>query len=195
MSAWNGWYHVNGNTYGTWLPGDPRGWRTKGHKRHVEGDYRNPPPPGTDAGLLAYSQELLKQPPVHLPGDMRKLAGQALVDMLMELEAQVLAVSVGGQHFHLLARFPIRSVKQVVGQAKRHAAFTCRDRGFQGRIWASSTKVTPVSDRSHQVNVFHYITRHEGEGAWTWTFREGRNWPTTIQRKPQTEDGNDEGVQ
>ena len=45
MTAWNNWYHVNGNTYGTWLPGDPRGWRERGHKKHVAGDYKNPPPP------------------------------------------------------------------------------------------------------------------------------------------------------
>jgi len=39
MEPWNHWYHVNGNTYGTWLPGDPRGWRSYKHKRHVEGEY------------------------------------------------------------------------------------------------------------------------------------------------------------
>ena len=33
MPAWNGWYHVTGNTYGTWLPGDPRGWRECHRKR------------------------------------------------------------------------------------------------------------------------------------------------------------------
>ena len=52
MGAWNGWYHVNGNTYGTWLPGDERGWRSRHHKVHVNGDYKNPPPPGAhDAHL------------------------------------------------------------------------------------------------------------------------------------------------
>src|SRR3954468_9029001 len=42
-TPWNNWYHCMGNTYGTWLPGDPRGFRTRLHREHVEGDYRNPP--------------------------------------------------------------------------------------------------------------------------------------------------------
>lgn len=45
--AWNAWYHVLTNTYGTWLRGDRRGWRERHHRKHVEGDYKNPPKPGT----------------------------------------------------------------------------------------------------------------------------------------------------
>jgi hypothetical protein len=44
MSAWRDWYHVTGSTYGAWLPGDPRGFRTRHHRQHVEGDYKDPPP-------------------------------------------------------------------------------------------------------------------------------------------------------
>jgi hypothetical protein len=36
MLAWNAWYHVTVNTYGTWLPGDPRGWHTR-HRRAQPG--------------------------------------------------------------------------------------------------------------------------------------------------------------
>ena len=46
MQPWRHWYHCNGSTYGTWLPGDPRGWRSRNHRVHVPGDYRTPPPPG-----------------------------------------------------------------------------------------------------------------------------------------------------
>ena len=35
-SAWNGWYHVTGGTYGTWLRGDGRGWRDRKHRTHVD---------------------------------------------------------------------------------------------------------------------------------------------------------------
>ena len=38
MKAWRGWYHVTGGTYGSWLPGDPRGWRARGRREHVDGD-------------------------------------------------------------------------------------------------------------------------------------------------------------
>lgn len=43
---WNDWCHCMGHTYGTWLPGDPCSFRTRHHRQHIEGDYRNPPPKG-----------------------------------------------------------------------------------------------------------------------------------------------------
>jgi hypothetical protein len=42
--AWNDWYHVVVHVYGSWLRGDPRGWRARHHREHVDGDYKNPPP-------------------------------------------------------------------------------------------------------------------------------------------------------
>ena len=57
MAAWNNWYHVNGNTYGTWLPGDPRGWRERGHKKHVDGDYKSPPPAGSGDAMHRYAHD------------------------------------------------------------------------------------------------------------------------------------------
>ena len=68
---WNHWYHCTASTYGTWLRGDPRGWRARHHREHVEGDYRNPPPPGTYAPMLAQSKKLMKRPAVHLPNEVR----------------------------------------------------------------------------------------------------------------------------
>ena len=32
---WNDWYHCNGNTYGTWLRGDPRGFRERRHRLEI----------------------------------------------------------------------------------------------------------------------------------------------------------------
>ena len=45
-TAWHGWFHIIGNTYGTWVRGDPKGFRTLHHREHIEGDYKHPPPPG-----------------------------------------------------------------------------------------------------------------------------------------------------
>ena len=84
MGAWNGWYHVNGSTYGTWLRGDPRGWRERHHRRHVEGDYRNPPPAEESEALHAYSEKLMGKDAVRLSREQRVAAGQAMVEKLTE---------------------------------------------------------------------------------------------------------------
>ena len=38
------WFHCISTTYGAWLYGDARGFRTRHHREHIVGDYRSPPP-------------------------------------------------------------------------------------------------------------------------------------------------------
>jgi len=173
MGAWRGWYHVNGNTYGTWLPGDPRGWREKRHRKHVPGDYKNPPPPGFGDDILRRSRRLLKYPPVRFDPDQRELAGTALVETLLARRIEVLALSMDAIHYHILGRFPDGQVRRHVGRAKLHAYHLLRERWQVGKVWQALCNVTPVSDRTHQVNVFRYIRSHADKGAWVWTFHEG----------------------
>jgi len=40
--AGNTWNPINGNTYGTWLRGDARGWRARQNREHYEGDDKKP---------------------------------------------------------------------------------------------------------------------------------------------------------
>lgn len=58
-TPWCDWYHIMGSTFGTWLPGDPKGFRTRHHREHVEGDYKNPPPKGTHDARWKRSKELM----------------------------------------------------------------------------------------------------------------------------------------
>jgi len=176
MSAWNYWYHITTNTYGTWLPGDPRGWRSRDHKRHVDGDYRNPPPTGADAGLYDYAKRNMKQSPVFLTTDQRKVAGQAMVEMLVDQRLKVIALSLDAVHCHFLARFPSRSGGPIVGRAKKHAYFKLHATGHVGKLWARACRMLPITDRQHQVNTYNYIRDHAHVGAWVWTFKEGLYW-------------------
>lgn len=176
MWAWNDWYHVNGNTYGTWLPGDPRGWREKRHKKHVDGDCKNPPPKGSGDAMHRHARSLLKQSPVHLDIAQRGIAGRALVEWFLTHDVEILALSLDAIHYHLLARFPDKQVRPRVGRAKKHAYHELRDHSFEGRLWQRGCNVVPISDRPHQLNVFGYIGRHRQLGAWTWTFRDVLYW-------------------
>ena len=66
MSETQVWFHIVISTYGAWLPGDPRGFRTRYHQEHVEGDYQHPPPAGVYEPRHEHSEGLLKEPPVVL---------------------------------------------------------------------------------------------------------------------------------
>lgn len=173
MKAWNGWYHVNGNTYGTWLRGDPRGWRARWHREHVDGDYKHPPPPGTGDALLRRSKSVMNKPPVRLTREQRALAGREMVLKLLEQNVQIIALAVTAVHYHLLLKIPDAQVRWRVGLAKKHASHELSKVGLPGTVWAKKCRALPIQDRAHQVNVFEYIQEHATEGAWVWTFRDG----------------------
>ncbi len=70
------WFHVVLTTYGAWLPGDVRGFRTRHHREHIEGDYKSPPPQGVYTERLHRSQALLKQPEVRLTAGQQETVGK-----------------------------------------------------------------------------------------------------------------------
>ncbi|MCG8406090.1 MAG: transposase [Phycisphaerales bacterium] len=170
---WNDWYHCNGNTYGTWLQGDPRGFRERHHRRHVDGDYKNPPPPGTYDALYAKSVRQLKQRPVRLDKTQRRVAVDAMAEKLLRDGIEVIAAAVDDHHFHLLVRCPDHHPRHWVGRAKKHASHRLSEQGLVGQVWGKGCRALPITDRKHQVNVFGYVERHVREGAAVWTFRGG----------------------
>ena len=189
---WNDWYHCNGNTYGTWLPGDPRGFRERHHRQDVNGDYKAPPPPGANADLLDRSRRLMRKQAVHLNAEQRQVALSALVDKLQTDPVELLALAIDDHHFHLLARFRDHRPKHWVGRAKMNASMLLRDVGLPGKVWAVGCRTLPIRDRSHQLNAFDYILNHRRQGATVWTFRDtipqsqNPTPPTKARRKPAT---------
>ncbi len=182
MFAWNGWYHVNGNTYGTWLRGDPRGWRARKHREHCEGDYKNPPSRGMYDDLLKLSRQRLECNPVLLDWNAIVVAGQSLVEKLIDKSVEVIAFSLDKRHYHILARYPSTDVRWWVGLAKKHAFHELNALGRKGPLWAKRNRVLPLRDRRHQENTFEYILDHAYRGAWVWHWRVGTPWRKSINK-------------
>lgn len=171
-APWRDWYHCNGNTYGTWLPGDPRGFRTRLHKTHIKGDYRSPPPPGRDAAILERSRHSMKDTAVSLDRSQRGIACREMAAKMLALHIELIALAVDDHHYHILARFPDHRPRLWVGRAKYHSSMVLRGAKSHARIWASGCRALPIRDRAHQRNAFNYIIRHRMRGAAVWTFRD-----------------------
>ncbi len=167
----NKWRHVVISTLNSWLPGDPRGWRSKKHRKHSSGDYKNPPPPGEHAGIFRHSQKI-SDDPVCIPRNARKLACMTIVEELEDKGYRVLMVGVGAVHAHILVELPddVVRVKTIVGDCKRKSSHAIRDI-LPGRIWAHGGRFDRVEDEEHHRNVYGYILEHIDEGAYVWSYR------------------------
>jgi len=194
-APWNNWFHCICSTYGSWLPGDERGFRSWQHRLHVEGDYRHPPREGEHEAILHRSRSQMQRPAVVLTIEQRKVVCEAVADRLRALEVEFVDLCVSAMHMHLLARFrrldgsysssiprlPPQSAladgrdplpRHVVGLLKKHAALTVRRQfpaAHDGGIWAQRGKLEPVHDRAHQLQIVAYIRRHSSQGAIVWS--------------------------
>lgn len=94
MLPWNHWYHCTTHTYGSWLRGDPRGWRARHHREHVQGDYKKPPSSGKYDALFNYSKSLMKRDPVRIDRELRQFVVDAIVARLIERNIETRIVSL-----------------------------------------------------------------------------------------------------
>ncbi|MEM6506342.1 MAG: hypothetical protein AAGC44_09070 [Planctomycetota bacterium] len=169
------WFHVTVGTYGSWLPGDPRGFRSKGHKIHSSGDHKRSPPAGEHEGLHTYSKKIAHVMVV-LPAELREAVGRGFVQVLIGRGHRVLAVSVSGMHLHALAELPgdRPGVKAEIGYAKKGGSRAI-SKQLPGRVWARDCGLKLIRDEAHHLNTFSYVERHVEEGAFVWTFRNGED--------------------
>ena len=169
-TPWCDWYHIMGNTFGTWLPGDPKGFRARHHREHVDGDYKKPPPKGKYDALWKPSKELMKREPVYLNPAQRKRAVDEFVRSFKKWKIELRVLSMDRVHIHALARFHDRNPRHWVGLAKKESSAYMKRDGLapDGGLWAVRCKCLPITDREHFDRVVGYIQDHAKRGACVW---------------------------
>jgi len=171
VQPWNNWFHCTASTYGTWLRGDPRGWRSQNHREHVEGDYKNPPPSGTFDAIHARSQRLMKRDPMHLHRAMQSVALAAIIEKLLEKEIPIAAAALDDHHLHVVMQCVDRNPRHWIGLAKKNSAWALKDAELvpPGGVWAKRGLCKPITDQSHFHRAINYVKDHAKRGAWIWT--------------------------
>jgi hypothetical protein len=167
---WNDLYHIMCHTYGTWLPGDPKGFRTRHHRRHVDGDYKSPPPAGKFDRLHQASQDLMKRDAVHLDPAQRKRAVEEIVKSFAKWKIELKTLAIDEIHLHALARVLDHNPRHHMGLAKKECSAYMKRDGLapQGGLWAVRCECVPIVDNRHFENVDGYIRDHEADGAVVW---------------------------
>jgi REP element-mobilizing transposase RayT len=167
------WWHVILSTHASWLPGDPRGFRSRCHRLHSSGHYHNPPPAGEHDRL--YRHNFARSGPAReIPQGLRSRVGQALLKAVETEQYQLLALAVSGYHAHLLIELPTdpASVKRMVGRLKQRSSHAARE-AVAGKLWAKGGRPIRIVDQAHHRRTFYYILGHREQGAWVWSFRDG----------------------
>jgi REP element-mobilizing transposase RayT len=167
------WRHVIINTLNSWHHGDVRGFRSRRHRIHSSGDYKNPPPKGEHAGLLRY-QLSISGDVIEVARELRAVVGRAIVATLLEMNLRVLGAAVADRHSHFVVELPaeLGGVKRIVGEAKRKSSRSVKQ-WLPGRVWSAGGTYKLVKDRGHLLNALDYVLFDQGEDAWTWSYRDG----------------------
>ena len=166
------WRYVILSAHASWLHGDKRGFRDRGHRLHSSGDYKKPPPEGEHESLHRHIQQRSKGKVVFSHA-LRSRIGTAFVDKLDAMGYRCLCAAVGRTHAHCLVELPkdIATVKKEVGKAKQAASLAVGD-VLPGQIWAEGGKFKPVTTRSHLNRSYRYILEEQEPDAWTWSYRQ-----------------------
>ena len=111
-------YHITIHTYGTWLPGDARGWNHRGDRT------RYPPSPG----LEAYCKRRLRYPVVVLAAPLRELTRDAILATCRHRSWDVHALVVERTHIHIVIAAQ-DAPERIMQTLKSWATRVLRERG------------------------------------------------------------------
>src|SRR5688572_3973144 len=117
------WRHVILNARRSWLHGDERGFRSRGHRIHSSGDYRNRPPKDEHAGLRRFN-EARSGEPVSFESAIRTTILMHFVLKMRTLGHRIIAASLGDQHLQFLAELPfdLDETNRIAGKCKQRAS-------------------------------------------------------------------------
>ena len=163
-------YLITWTTYGTWLPGDPRGFQTREAREYV-------PPPARYAreGETPYTPERYRGRYLHartLSGPAARLSPHecravlsAIFAEIERLEIVPRALAVGPTHVHLLARFGALEIRPTVARLKSAATRSLVRFGRGRPLWCRGCHMKSLFGEAGLQRATGYVLDHAKEGA------------------------------
>jgi REP element-mobilizing transposase RayT len=161
------YFLITWTTYGSWLPGDPRGFRTRHAKEYV-------PPPKRYSDGKSYEPEKYKQlykrsrshatESVYLNERQKQAAAGAIVKVCSKFSSGAV-IAVSGDHVHVFVNLPEEvTTGHFCSRVKSVSSLKLSAYGLKGRVWACRyhAKRIPVRDAD---NVRRYVISHKTSDA------------------------------
>ena len=165
------WWLVSWTTYGTWLPGDKRGYCTR------RGEVYVPPPrrytrPGeatykaaAHTGVRELAEELCDSA-VYFDRSEKETAFRAMNTEIDKIAIAPAIISVGRWHVHWLCYFGTLEIRRVVARVKAAATRELNLNGFRGkRPWTKGCNIKSKATRRECRSAYKYIADHEQQGC------------------------------
>jgi len=116
-------YMVTWTTYGSWLPGDERGYVKDG--QILPGNLKT----------LERNKKRQKSSTVKLDAQQKEIVRQLIFTEAERIGQKVEALAVCSNHIHLVARPHSESIEEITGRYKSVTTRALWQYGRQGRIW------------------------------------------------------------
>ena len=159
------WCLITWTTYGYWLPGDPRGFRTRGHKKHV------PPPERYASEEITYDARKFER----LFESMKRQTGEAvelssnnahtvfkiLKNTIQPVIEKPSIVSIGKHHVHILAELTRSGIPEFCKLAKGRSTMALRKLSFRKMKWARGYHTRFIETDEEARTAWRYISKHK----------------------------------
>lgn len=141
-------YMVTWTTYGTWLPGDKRGYVKQG--KTMTGDPK----------ILKASQILQKSETVTLDSEQKAIIRRAILQEAERIGHMIEALVVCTNHIHLVACHCEKSIESIVSRYKNVAMFAIYKEGSVRHIWTRGFDKRFCFNEKSLNQRIEYVKRH-----------------------------------
>jgi REP element-mobilizing transposase RayT len=141
-------YMVTWTTYGSWLPGDERGYVRCGET--LDGDKE----------VLERSKGRQENDTVRLNKKEKEIVKDTIIKESEKIGQTVEGISVYSNHVHLLLRTNSESIESAVSRYKSVSTRALWGTGRKGRIWTKRFYKSFCFDEESITREKKYITRH-----------------------------------
>ena len=157
------WYLITWTTHGSWLPGDPRGFRTYGHRVDIPppkryADSKDVYKPDDWKRLFEYHKRKCKEA-VSLDKKQQAFVHKRITEIAVAKGCSVKAIHVSGCHVHVLIRHDRSDLSGLVQRIKGITSRELSEYGLKGKVWARGYHARPIPDNA-LAEAIHYILFH-----------------------------------
>ena len=142
---------VTWTTYGSWLPGDERGYVQDGQIR-----------PG-DVTIFQASKRRQKSQTVRLTKTERQIVHRAILTEAQTIGHQIEACAVFSNHVHVVATPHSQSIEDIVARYKSVTTRALWQHGRRGRIWTKGYDKRFCFSKEELSRRIQYVKNHKDD--------------------------------